>query len=80
MNTSVRKIFVFDSQVAEHLELLAKEQQMSMTAALQDMIEQAYIQMDNRKKIAIAKSLIDNERGIFGNKKSIQSIKANYDV
>jgi hypothetical protein len=80
MNAPIRKNFVFDEQVAKHLELLAKEHEMSMTAVLQNMIETAYSKIEKRKKIAIAKNLIDSANGLFGDEKSIQSIKAAYDV
>jgi hypothetical protein len=80
MNSPIRKNFVFDAIVAEHLEILAKEHQVSMTALLQDMIEKAYAEIEKRKKIEIAKSLIGHANGLFGNEKSIQTIKAERDV
>lgn len=79
MSNSVRKNFVFDAIVAEHLEALAKEHQKSMTALLQEMIEKAYAEIEKRKKLAIAKSIIGCANGLFS-EKSVQSIKANTDV
>ena len=80
MSVSIRKNFVFDEKVAKHLELLAKEHEISMTAVLQDMIEKAYSEIEKRKKIAIATKLIASANGVFGDDKSIQSIKATHDV
>jgi len=80
MSAPVRKNFVFDAKVAQHLEELAKEQRVSMTALLQTIIEEAYKKIAKRKKIAIAKKLIGSANGLFGDEKSIQSIKENQDV
>lgn len=79
MSLPIRKNFVFDAIVAEHLEELAKENKKSMTALLQEMIEKAYSEIEKRKKIAAAKSIIGCANGLFTDK-SVQSIKANMDV
>ena len=76
---TVRKNFVFDDEVAEHLEELAKDKGKSMTAVIQEMIEASYADIAKRKKLEAAKRIIGSANGVFGDL-TIQEIKANMDV
>ena len=76
---TVRKNFVFDAEVAEHLEELAKDKGKSMTAVIQEMIETSYADIEKRKKLEAAKRIIGSANGVFGDL-TIQEIKANMDV
>ena len=76
---TVRKNFVFDEEVAGHLEELAKDRGTSMTAIIEDMIEKSYADIAKRKKLEAAKRIIGSSNGVFGDL-TIQEIKANMDV
>ena len=76
---TVRKNFVFDDEVAEHLEELAKDKGKSMTAVIQEMIEASYADIEKRKKLEAAKRIIGSSDGYYGDL-TIQEIKANMDV
>ncbi len=75
----VRKNFVFKKEVAEHLEAIAKEKGNSMTAVVQEMIEERYKEIEKQKKIEAAKSIFGSAAGVFGDL-TIQEIKGMMDV
>ncbi|MBN2825229.1 MAG: hypothetical protein JXQ76_07900 [Campylobacterales bacterium] len=79
MSATVRKNFVLEQAVANHLEELAKESNQSMTALIQDMIEKRYQELRAKQR----KEVLEQMRG-FGNGLlkdfSIQSVKASMDV
>lgn len=76
---TVRKNFVFDDAVALHLEELAAKEQKSMTALVQEMIEERYREIEREEKLAAAHRIIGSSPGLYVGK-SIQSIKAEMDV
>ena len=76
MSATVRKNFVFDQKIAAHLEELAKASGKSMTALVQEMIEEAYQEIETRKKLEAAMAAAGCMTGILGNE-TIQEIKAN---
>jgi len=83
MSATVRKNFVFNEEVASHLDELAKQNNISMTALVEEMIEDRYksIKVEKRMKaLSKMREFSSNEgRGLFVGK-SIQSIKAEMDV
>ncbi|MEA1954540.1 MAG: hypothetical protein U9O24_09135 [Campylobacterota bacterium] len=83
MSATVRKNFVFDEEVAMHLEELAKESKQSMTSLVQEMVEERYRSVKVKKRLeAFNRSVeIGNtiSKGLFVGK-SVQSIKAEMDV
>lgn len=76
---TVRKNFVFDEEVAAHLEELAKDKGKSMTSIIQDMIEESYADIEKRRKLEALKRVAGSASGLFGDL-TIQEIKANMDV
>jgi len=76
MTTTVRKNFVLDKTIADHLELLAKESQQSMTALIQEMIEERYKIIKVRKRLK-ALELMTNSASELLTNESIQSLKGN---
>lgn len=76
---TVRKNFVFDDAVALHLEELAKREQKSMTALVQEMIEERYREIEREKKLAAFHAIVGSSPGLYVGK-TIQSIKAEMDV
>ncbi len=76
---TVRKNFVFDEEVAEHLKEIAKEQGKSMTAVIQDMIENSYKDIEKKKKLEALKKIAGSSPGYYGDL-TIQEIKASMDV
>ncbi len=76
---TVRKNFVFDEEVAKHLEELAKIEHKSQTAVIQEMVEKNYQKIDKQKKLEAFNSIIGSASGLFA-ETTIQEIKANTDV
>lgn len=83
MSVTVRKNFVLNEEVASHLDELAKESNKSMTALIQEMIEERYKSIKVQKRMKAferMREFASNEgRGLLVSK-SIQSIKAQMDV
>ena len=79
MGATVRKNFVFDKQVSIHLEELAKDAKQSMTALLQEMIEDRYRQIKAKKRLQAFDRLKGSATGLLS-KESIQSIKAELEI
>ena len=79
MGATVRKNFVFDKQVSIHLEELAKDTKQSMTALLQEMIENRYRQIKAKKRLQAFDRLKGSATGLLS-KESIQSIKAELEI
>jgi len=83
MSATVRKNFVFDEEVAIHLEELARESNQSMTSFVQEMIEEKYgsIKVKNRLKAFQRSIEISDEIGKdVWKDQTIQSLKAEMDV
>ncbi len=76
---TVRKNFVFDEEVASHLEEMAKKEHKSQTALVQEMIEVSYKEISKKEKIKAFESIVGSATGVFGNL-TVQEIKANMDV
>ena len=51
MEATVRKNFVFEKNIAEYLEELARESKKSMTALVQEMIEERYKEIKVKKRM-----------------------------
>jgi len=79
MSVTVRKNFVLEQTVANHLEELAKESNQSMTALVQEMIEDRYQKLKAKRRKEILKEMDGFGTGLLGDF-SIQSVKANMDV
>jgi macrodomain Ter protein organizer (MatP/YcbG family) len=75
MTSTIRKNFVFDVNIAMHLEELAKETKKSMTALVQEMIEDRYKTVKAKKRVQALNEIDDTFSGSIGNK-TIQDIKA----
>ncbi len=76
---TVRKNFVFDETVAEHLTELAEENGTSMTAMVQELIEERYKSSRVKKRLEAFDRIAGSANGLFVGK-TIQSIKADTDV
>lgn len=76
---TVRKNFVFDEEVASHLEEMAKENGKSMTSFVEELIEERYGSKKVAKRLEAFESFAGSATGSFGNA-TIQSIKADKDV
>ncbi|MEA2019946.1 MAG: hypothetical protein U9N59_16060 [Campylobacterota bacterium] len=75
----VRKNFVFKKEVAQHLEELAKRDDKSMTAVVQNLIEEKYEEISVEEKLEALYKFAGCGNGLFGDL-TIQEIKANRDV
>jgi len=79
MATTVRKNFLFDETIARYLEELAKDSQTSMTALIQEMIEERYDTIRVKKRLQALDKIVGSASGLFVDK-SIQSIKAEKEI
>ncbi len=74
MKTTVRKNFVLEKNIADHLEALAKESQQSMTALIQEMIEERYKTIKVKKRLNALERMKNSAEGLLTDE-SIQSLK-----
>ena len=79
MSATVRKNFVFDEEIAMHLEELAKESNQSMTSLVQEMVEERYRSVRVQKRLEAFEKFAGSANRLFTDK-SIQSIKAEMNV
>ncbi len=79
MEATVRKNFVFTQEIANYLEELAKDSKESMTAIVQEMIEDRYRTLKVKKRMKALEKINGSANGLLGDF-SIQSTKANMDV
>ena len=79
METTVRKNFVFTQEIASYLEELAQDSKESMTAVVQDMIEDRYRTLRVKKRMKAYNRMKGSANGLLTDF-SIQSVKANMDV
>ena len=76
---TIRKNFVFDEAVAKHLEELAKSQNKTQTAVVQELIEEQIKEKLKEEKLEAFRNIVGSSPGLLIGK-SIQSIKAEMDV
>ena len=79
MQQVVRKNFAFEKNVAKKLEELAKNSKKSMTAFIQELIEERYKQIEQKKKKEAFNKIKGSATG-FLKDTSIQNIKSNYEI
>ena len=79
MEVTVRKNFVFDQQIATYREEIAKDAKQSMTALVQEMIEERYKQIKVKKRLKAFNAIDGSATGLLTDF-SIQSIKANREL
>ena len=79
MSAVVRKNFVFDAVVVQHLEELAASMGKSLTKTVQEIVEERYKEIEKQKKLAAAIEIAGSATGVFGDL-TIQQIKASMHV
>ncbi len=60
MGVTVQKNFIFEQSVAEHLEELARFMRTSVDTALQEIIEERYVEIDKRDKLKAFETLTES--------------------
>jgi predicted DNA-binding ribbon-helix-helix protein len=79
MEAAVRKNFVFEGSTAKHLEEMAKKSKKSMTALVQEMIEERYKEVKVKERIEAFNAIDGSATGLLTDF-SIQSVKANREI
>ena len=79
MEAAVRKNFVFKGSTAKHLEEMAKKSKKSMTALVQEMIEERYREVKVKERIEAFNRIKGSATGLLTDT-SIQEIKANREL
>ena len=57
---TIRKNFLLDDEIAQHLEELAKKQNLTQTQVIKNMIEDKYEEISIAEKLEILHSLVDS--------------------
>ena len=76
---TIRKNFVFDDTIAEHLKEIAKRDGTNQTEVVRNLIEERYQEISREEKLHALDEITGCANGLFLGK-SIQSIKAEMDV
>lgn len=79
MSAVVRKNFLFDAKVAQHLEELAASMGKSLTKTVQELVEERYKEIEKQRKIEAAMEIAGSSTGVFGDL-TIQDIKSSMHV
>lgn len=72
---TIRKNFLLDAKIAEHLEKIAKIESTTQTNVTRNMIEEKYEEISIQEKLVIIDKLAGSMNGLIGDDVSIQSIK-----
>lgn len=75
---TVRKNFLFDEEIAEHLEKIAKQAKSTQTQVLKELIEEKYQEISKKQKLEAFYSIVNMPGAFVG--KSVQSIKGEINV
>ena len=76
---TIRKNFLFDGEIAEHLKAIAEREGTNQTEVVRNLIEEKYQEISVEEKLRLLNEIADSANGLFFGK-SIQSIKADMDV
>ena len=76
---TVRKNFVFDEEIAEHLKEIAERDGTTQTEIVRNLIEEKYQEISVQEKLEALHRIAGSANGLFVGK-SVQSIKAEMDV
>ena len=76
---TIRKNFVFDEEIVDHLKEIAKRNGTTQTEIVRNLIEEKYQEISVAEKLQLLHDIADSAHGLFVGK-SIQSIKAEMDV
>ena len=72
---TIRKNFLLDAKIVEHLEKIAKIESTTQTNVIRNMIEKKYEEINIQEKLVIIDKLAGSMNGLIGDDVSIQSIK-----
>jgi len=72
---TVRKNFLFDEDVAQHLKEIAKKANITQTQVVKNLIEAEYEEVSVEEKLEAIERLAGCMNGLIGDDISIQSIK-----
>ena len=76
---TIRKNFVFDEEIAEHLKEIAERDGTTQTEVVRNLIEEKYQEISVQEKLEALHRIAGSANGLFVGK-SVQSIKAEMDV
>lgn len=71
---TIRKNFLLDDEIAEHLKILAKNESTTQTNIIKNLIEEKYEEISVKEKLEAFNRIVGCRPGMFKDK-SIQSIK-----
>jgi hypothetical protein len=62
---TIRKNFIFDEEIAKHLEEIAKLRGQTQTQTIQDFIQEEYKKISIKKKLAVLDEIEDSFHGLL---------------
>lgn len=76
---TIRKNFLLNEETVKHLEILAKQSNLTQTQVIRNLIEEQYEKIAVQEKLEALKKFAGSGTGLFKDS-TIQTIKANRDV
>ena len=76
---TIRKNFIFDEEIAQHLKEIADRENTTQTQVVKDLIEDKYNEISVEEKLEALYAFAGSGTGLYGDL-TIQEIKANMDV
>lgn len=76
---TIRKNFLLDEEIVEHLKEIAKVNNTTQTQVIRNMIEEQYQEIAIKEKLEAIKAFAGSGSGLYG-ELTIQEIKAQMDV
>jgi len=76
---TIRKNFLFDEEIVEHLKKIAAQENSNQTQVLKNLIEAKYQEISLQEKLEALYAFAGSGTGLYGDL-TIQEIKANMDV
>jgi predicted transcriptional regulator len=76
---TIRKNFIFDDEVVEHLKEIARREKITQTQVIKNLIEDKYEEISIEEKLEAFYAFAGSGTGLYGDL-TIQEIKANMDA
>ncbi|QOY52698.1 hypothetical protein [Candidatus Sulfurimonas baltica] len=76
---TIRKNFLLDDEIVEHLKEIASRENITQTQVVKDLIEGRYQEISIEEKLEALNAFAGSGTGLYGDL-TIQEIKANMDV
>lgn len=76
---TIRKNFLFDEEIVEHLEKIAQKEGKNQTQILRDLIEKSYERISLEEKLEALHAFAGSGTGLYNELDTVQKIKASWE-